>query len=89
VILIDAPLSNLCPGLVAMIGLLPIAGHLRVGVAPISAIRSGRPTPPKRTFPYALWSAGMVEKRLSGFWSTSRKSDIDLPSTLGQILPVG
>jgi len=29
VILIDAPLSNLCPGLVAMIGLLPVASYLR------------------------------------------------------------
>jgi hypothetical protein len=37
-------------------GLLP-ARCGDVGVAPISAIQSGRPTPPKRTFPYALWSA--------------------------------
>jgi hypothetical protein len=36
VILIDAPLSNLCPGLVAMIGLLLVASHLRVGVAPFA-----------------------------------------------------
>jgi hypothetical protein len=48
------------------------------GCTPIPAIRSAQPTPPKRTFPYAFWLAGLGGSRtvrLLAFLGRSGRSE--------------
>jgi hypothetical protein len=50
-----------------------MAEECNIRFAPMPVIRSGRPTPPKRTFPYALWLAGLGRFATVCFWASEEQ----------------